>query len=87
MDSNPSTGQSTFGIAIEFEEPPEIELGNLRLQLFTDDPYSWVNAKNSGTAKNYHTGVAFYFANWDQTDYPSDPEPFNRVGRSRFPSL
>ena len=66
VDSNPATGQSTFGIAIEFEEPPEIELGNLRLQLFTDDPYSWVNAKNSGTAKNYHTGVAFYFANWDQ---------------------
>ena len=37
VDSNPSTGQSTFGIAIEFEEPPEIEMGNLRLQLFTDD--------------------------------------------------
>ena len=73
VDSNPSTGQSTFGIAIEFEEPPEIEMGNLRLQLFTDDPYSWVNAKNSGTAKNYHTGIAFYFADWQMKQDVNDP--------------
>ena len=68
VDSNPSDNNGSFGLAIEFEEPPEIEMGNLRLQLFTQDPNTWVNAKNPGSEKVYHTGVAFYFADWIKND-------------------
>ena len=32
-----------------------------------------MNAKNSGTAKNYHTGIAFYFADWQMKQDVNDP--------------
>ena len=68
VDSNAgSGGAATFGIAFEFEEPPEIEMGKLRLQLYTQektDLNAWVNR---GPTNEYTPGVTIYFAEWNSS--------------------
>ena len=68
VDSNAGTGgAATFGIAFEFEDPPEIEMGKLRLQLYTQDKTdlnAWVNR---GPENEYTPGLTIYFAEWNSS--------------------
>ena len=67
VDADSTSGSGIFGIAFEFEDPPEIELGKLRLQLFTQDS-NQLNAWVDRSPNDYNSGIAFYFVEWDSTN-------------------
>ena len=77
VDADSMSGSGIFGIAFEFEEPPEIELGKLRLQLFTQDSNllnSWVHT-DPPTRPDYTSGVAIYFIEWTPSGAPNTTTP------------
>ena len=60
VDATPGQGQATFGVAFEFDSPPVIEMGNLRLQVFTQS----TSEISDWTGRNFGSGITLHIADW-----------------------